>query len=458
MTVCNPLNRSMTTDHSPLHPSRGRCPFIQLLLVLSVSLGWRAPAETLTGTAGMPANDGTGPVLHVTEADIHDVIADAPPHAVIMADRNAEFVLEKGLEFTRPLTLIGLNARLPDGLGKTRLIDVRADGVTIRDFKLTGNVGSVPQNHRASLIRIAAEDFIVANGIMNHSSRHGVIVTAGLRETDIDGGLISNVRGDGNDRDLVSIESKGHRGLYVRNVTVRDVFCRNSLHRGAVEVCDGVRNIRIHNVYAESCHYGVDFQDHSAEAQYNHDVVIDGVFTRNCFYAVRTGLHMVGHSGLTIKNVVGREWRYRRHAHPLVITETRDVELFAIRIEGWHADQPAVYIDECDGLVVRDLVLRGTDSDAEAVKLMNSSNVVIDGLYLRENRKVPPHALLVEIRKPRPFRNLIVRNVIAPGSAVTLRNAEGGGGLTDYLITGNIVRVEDMIRSATGVIHNNLER
>ncbi len=102
------------------------------------------------------------------------MIDAAPSNSVVQCDPNQPLVLSAPVTIRKPLTLLGLNARLPDKLGSTPLLVVEAGGVTVADFALTGNADSVPQSERAPLLIIHAGEFRVERGRMVNSSKDGI--------------------------------------------------------------------------------------------------------------------------------------------------------------------------------------------------------------------------------------------------------------------------------------------
>jgi hypothetical protein len=114
-------------------------------------------------------------IIPVKARELPQVIDAAPPHAVIMCDRNQTLVLSTPITIRKPLTLVGLNARLPEKLGKTSLVLVETSGVSVTDFVLTGNADTVPQKDRAPLLVIHAGDFRVERGQFINSSKDGVM-------------------------------------------------------------------------------------------------------------------------------------------------------------------------------------------------------------------------------------------------------------------------------------------
>src|SRR5262245_13561692 len=66
--------------------------------------------------------------IQVNQQDLQQVIDAAPSHAVVQCDPKRVMTLSAPVTIRKPLTLVGLHARLPDKLGKTPLIVVEAKG------------------------------------------------------------------------------------------------------------------------------------------------------------------------------------------------------------------------------------------------------------------------------------------------------------------------------------------
>ncbi len=81
-------------------------------------------------------------------AELQRWIDEAPPYSVVTADRSSQIEIGSTIRIRKPLTLVGLNARLEPGLGKTPMLEVVSEGVRIRDFVLEGNRDTVGQDRR----------------------------------------------------------------------------------------------------------------------------------------------------------------------------------------------------------------------------------------------------------------------------------------------------------------------
>src|SRR3954468_21948599 len=180
-------------------------------------------------------------------------IDGAQSNSVVQCDPNQQLTLSVPVTIRKPLTLVGLHARLPEKLGNSPLVIVQARGVTVIDFELVGNADSVDQKDRAPLLVINAGDFRVERGWFLNSSKDGVMIDGDeLKGEDLVGGVVRDIVGRGVRRDVVSISGSSGNGPKIRNVLVDNIRCYDSDLRGAVEVSDGTDNITVRKVYAES--------------------------------------------------------------------------------------------------------------------------------------------------------------------------------------------------------------
>ena len=166
--------------------------------------------------------------IYVEGDDLPDAIDKAPPHSVLLADRGRQIEITATVRITKPVTLVGLNARLKPGLGKTPILEVLAEGFRIRDFLLEGNADSVEQKQRAPLIVIRRGRFVVENGETNNSAKDGVMITPVAEYGDIEHGVIRDLTSRGTIRDTVSIGGAGDLGLFVRHLVVSNIRAYDS--------------------------------------------------------------------------------------------------------------------------------------------------------------------------------------------------------------------------------------
>lgn len=365
----------------------------------------------VTGQVLAPC-DATRPcVMAIARGDLQAALDAAPPYSTLVADKRQELVVEKTIHVNKPVTITGLRARLREKLPKTPLIEIFSEGVTISDFVLTGNISTVAYEDRASLIVLRRGNFIVQNGEFLDSAKDGVMVTPLVGGGNIEHGVIRNIVGRNNARDLVSIAGLGEHGLFVRHVLVENVRCYDSRDRGAAEASDGSEFITFRDIYSESSVYGIDVQDHNREGQVNRNIVIDGLHVRHCISAVRTANHNFGHTGLLIRNLVGESFRGDRTWLPLHIRNTRNVQLENIRLQG-SAKGPVVHFSDIWGLVVHDLSLGDLGNMPTAVHVENVDDALFDNVTLDNGEIHPDVGILFRISNGKHYRSLRVQNCL----------------------------------------------
>ncbi len=418
--------------HPPLRP-------VRLLLCL-----------TLAATAA-----GRGETIYAGARDLQKVIDAAPPHAEIVCDFNHRVTLSTPIKINKPLTLRGLNARLPEKLGKTPLVEVLSKGVTISDFELTGNVDSVPQKEREALLIVAAGDFRIENGRFNDATKDGIMIDGDiLAAGDIVGGVVRDIVGRRVARDVVSISGGGHKGFKIRNVLVDNVRGYESSHRGTVEVSDGAENITVRKVYAEKSVYAIDVQDHKQPSQINRHVVIEDVYAVGCKYALRTDNRPLGHSYLTIRDITAKQC-----AEPLRILNTDNLTLANVHILDHQGPGQPVYIRNCNRVSVRDVTIENSTHQGPAMLLEDCDGALVDGVRVTGAPKLAS-AVCYRLATAKAYSALRIANVFAPevtDAGIVLEAADKQATLADYMVSGNLARVADRIQGKRALRANNLE-
>jgi len=308
-------------------------------------------------------------------ADLQHVIDTAKRGSTVVCDPEVQLELSEALLITKRMTLKGLNARLPRGLGRTSLIVVDAEGVALTDIELHGNYDSVDQQDRAPLIRIRKGGFRLERCKFYDSSKDGVEISPQSGDADIVGGIVRDIEAFRLGRDAVSI-SGGNKGLKVRNVSVENVSIKKGYFRGAVEVSDGTDNIRVRKVYAEDCLYAVDVQDHRGQSAANTNIDIEDVTAVNCRHIIRTANSPRGHAKLRFANLTGKNCEA-----PVRISNTEDVSIDGLRILG-HASQksPPISIENCQGVHLENVSIETAHFSDQPVRLKNCADVKLAGL------------------------------------------------------------------------------
>ena len=309
------------------------------------------------------------------DQSLQSVIDAAPPGCTIVCDAKDQLEFDTPVVIKKAMTLKGLNARLPEGLGRTSLIQVMAEGVTLCDLELHGNYDSVPQNRRAPLISICKGNFRVERCKFYDATKEGVSICPDREGSDIVGGIIRDIEAFRIGRDAVSI-SGGKQGLRVCDVTVENVSLKTGYLKGAVEVSDGADNIRVRGVYAEDCPYAVDVQDHLDEsAAPNTNVVIEDVTAVRCRYIIRTENSPRGHAYLTVRHCTGRDCE-----EPIFVSNTKEVHIEDLKILEHRSDQPPISLTNCHGVILKDVIIESAEFTDQPVQSMECTDVKIETL------------------------------------------------------------------------------
>lgn len=386
--------------------------------------------------------------IHVGEQDLQQVIDAAPPHSTIVANRNREIEITRTITIDKPLTLVGLNARLQTGLTSTPILSVLAEGVRIRDFHLTGNGGSVTQKDsvsRAALIVVRRGRFIIENGETNNSAKDGVMITPLPEYGDIEHGVVRNVTSRGTIRDAVSIGGSGDKGYFIRHIVVENIRAYDCELRGAVEASDGSEYITIRDVYAESCRYGVDVQDHKGPGEINRYIIIDGLHVKNTYMAVRTANRDFGHDGLTIRNVTGTDWPADAK-EPFQVRNTSNVLIDNVRLHGCPVG-PCMQIRNSDNVTIRDVTFVDGEHDGASLRIEDGNNVLIDNVTISGDAQ-PQFGVVYRVSSNEIFSGLRIRNIVAPyvrQDGIVIENLSESGRLESHVLSDNMatVRIED---------------
>jgi hypothetical protein len=294
-------------------------------------------------------------------SDLQAVVEALPDGAVLRFQSERLLTLTQAVVLRRPVTLIGLRARLPDELGGVSLVEVRAEGVRLFDLDLQGNYRTVPQSARAPLVYVTRGGFIIERVRLREASKEGINVTA--EDQDVVGGLIRDIRGEGIGRDCVGL-SGGNGGLKVRNVVIENVVVHTSHLRGAVEVSDGTANIVVRGIEVSDAMYAVDIQDHRGASAANTNILVENVRAADGRYLIRTDNSPRGHAGLVLRNIEGT-----RIAYPMALSHTANVLV--------------------ENVVFREPLGWGAGEQAEALILANCQNVLISRLRI-EGHSGPP--------------------------------------------------------------------
>lgn len=378
-------------------------------------------------------------VIHLDGRDWQEVIDDAPPFATIIGDGREVLIGEGGtIRVTKPLRIQKFQGRLEDGLGRTPILQVEAEGVVVDDFRLFGNHGTVEYAERATLLLITAGHFLVSNGHVENATKHGIEVAAGLEEGDIEGGIIRDIIGHGVRRDVISINGKGDLGRFNRNILVENITAYGSEERGAVEVVDGTDAVTVRNVRCDLCWYGVDVQDHSREGQINTHVIIDGVHVTRTPSAVITANRELGHSHLTIRNISGEDWpepqtRRGRFRGRVDVTNTDHVRIENVRILG-DSEGHAIALHNVSAAVVRDIFVDDHTAPVALFEFSEVGGLLLDGVFHDRGSEGNPILVNLERSVDGPSGDNLIRTVLARygnNGEIRIRDAQEATHLAD---------------------------
>jgi len=244
--------------------------------------------------------------------------------------------------------------------------------------------------------------------------------------------------------------------LFVRHLVVENIRAYDSRLRGPAEVSDGSEYITVRDIYAESCFYGLDIQDHNRAGQINRHVMIDGVHVKNCQTAIRTANHDFGHDGLTIRNVRGSGWREGSWT-PVDIKNTANVLLENVRLEGC-IGAGALRVRNSDNVTMRNVTVMNCGSGETAVLLEDVNDALVDNLVI-EGTAWPRIGLIFRVAADKLFRGLRIHNVLAGGArdaGIVLENTSKSGGLDSYMVTGNMATVRADLPASRRLVTDNL--
>ena len=416
-------------------------------------------AKNLLAYEGLATKNVDRQIIHFAGENLQEVVDAARPHDIIMADPNKTLMVVETIMIDKPLTISGLRAQVPDGLGGVGILHVIADGFRMDNFHLIGNRHSNFVD-RATLLTLEGSNFVVEQGIVKQASRHGIMVRATV-ERSPQNGVIRDIIGYDIARDHVSIEGHGD-GHIVRNVVVERIRAYGSENRGAVEVADGSENITVRDIYAEDARYGVDFQDHDGRGTYqpNINTIIENVFVRRCSHAVRASTSIsvgkggneppstgFGHRNLTIRNIGGVEWadtsepgqdgRSQKMAMPIVVNYTDNVLIENVDIMGvGETIYAAFLILNSRNVRVQNVHIDSVSVYREAMLIENSSDVYLNSISINASERVVAENAAVRYRlnEDGVYRNFRVNDLFAYGTAnrIILEAMEPIGDFRDY--------------------------
>jgi hypothetical protein len=73
------------------------------------------------------------PSIELNQERLQNLIDSARSNSIVHCDPNDHWILSAPVKIRKPLSLVGLHARLPARLGSTSLVIVEAPGVSVTD-------------------------------------------------------------------------------------------------------------------------------------------------------------------------------------------------------------------------------------------------------------------------------------------------------------------------------------
>lgn len=216
-----------------------------------------------------------------TISELRTEVETAQPGDEITA-AGGRMTIEQPIAVTTPnITIAGLDLRLGDNADEN-LVEIGADGVVLRDFRLDGNRANQPGDRKSNGVLVTdASNVRVTRGRIAAVSRHGIRVVDTENATSrvsgdrfhVPNGPVSRVTVSGlritnPRRDGCSIE-----GPQTQNIVVSDVRTTGSSDRGSVEVKDGTSDALVTNCVGVDSVYGVAIQDHGSYPTRNVRVI-----------------------------------------------------------------------------------------------------------------------------------------------------------------------------------------
>jgi len=370
---------------------------------------------------------------------IQEKINAATEYSELIFNSLDTFLITSTIIISKPLRIKGLNAELAENLGKVPLMEITAPHFTCTDFTLTGNAATVSQQERAPLMSILAGDFLIERGKLFHSSKEGISIEAG--ENDLVGGVVRDIYGYGNMRDLVSING-GYQAKKVRNVLVDNIRCVQGKLRGAVEVSNGTDNITVRKVYAEDCAYAVDVQDHENKDQVNQNILIEDVYALRCRFGVRTANIPNGHNNLTLRDITTDSCHL-----PIQASNTVNVNIENLRAIN-HIGEQVIKIENCDLVNIREVTIEKETMSIDGILISDCNYVDVEAIVLKAIAKQLNNLIHYQLKDTKRCSGLFISKVISASdikNGILLSSNEKGSSLKDVIINNILVEIKNSV-------------
>lgn len=319
--------------------------------------------------------------------DLRNQIESAPAHSELVADPDCEFNVRKMIRVRRPLTIRGLHAKLQQGIGNVPLMSIQSEGFVMTDFELRGNVGSVPFRDREPLVLVTRGGFSIERGVLRDSSQNGITIQPMKSHAyDIVGGVVRDLVGYSNARDLVSITGYGSGLAVSRNIVAENLRAYDQVERGTIEVTDGAKDVFIRDIFAENCFYAAALQDHDEgvpdSGAHVNRVFISNVIATRCTFAIHSETFIAGHGDITINGVVARACQ-----NAVLLDRMNRLVLSDVRVINGRNESTQVDIAHAKYVTLRDLHFFGGVGRSSAITLRQVEKARVYAVTLGDDTK-----------------------------------------------------------------------
>ncbi|KAJ8903424.1 hypothetical protein NDN08_004532 [Rhodosorus marinus] len=319
--------------------------------------------------------------------DLRTQIESAPAHSELVADPTCQWTVRKMIRVRRPVTIRGLHAKLGSGIGNVPLMSVQSEGFTMTDFEFIGNVGTVAFKDREPLIWVTRGGFSIERGIMRDSSQNGITIQPmKSHQYDIVGGVVRDLVGYSNARDLVSITGYGSGEAVARNIVAENLRAYDQIERGTIEVTDGAKDVFIRDIYAENCFYAAALQDHDEftpdSGAHVNRVFISNVIATRCTFAIHSEAFIAGHGDITINGVVARACK-----NAVLLDRMNRLVLSDVKVLNGRNQSTQVDIAHAKYVTLRDIHFFGGVGRSSAITLRQVEKARVFGVTLGDDTK-----------------------------------------------------------------------
>lgn len=310
----------------------------------------------------------------IVSGDLEAALSEASAGDTILLSQTTTHIVDAELLVdVADLTIDGGDIALADGVDDN-LLRITADGVTLRNFKGDGNRANQTAQS-GSVVHVEGSDFTAQNIIADNSARHGVYIDGVANN--VKNPTLRGVRGDNNDRDLVSLE-----GPNLEDPTVDGAYGTNSANRGTVEIVDGVTGAVVEDVYGGSQSYVVSIEDHGNAGEDHDDIHVEHVRGESVGAFIAQVLSDLGHENITIADVTGPSGTVTDVVPPVDMENVTDLTYRDIRIVGYDSNY-SIQVRGCEDVELNNC--RGGENSATTgvVRIRNCDDVRVFGGYAR---------------------------------------------------------------------------